>query len=245
VNETEAIIERIRQVNSRIQHLEVAIDESLKRIKPGQSLLARLHEKVWHPYLREHWWPVDIKGSKLLIERPADQHYEAGQVVSVIGLVGQPYRFRRSLRNVLLMAYDTFPTALLMNIPWLLSNNISVTLVLLGTAKEYDTTHLNPEVEIVHGDEEITWPDQVMTVGWADQVFVVVAQDDEIGRFSRIVTRFGELRADLPKSYLFGVFRPFIPCGTGACYSCMLQMRKGTQLVCTDGPSFDLTQVAT
>ena len=99
MNETEAIIERITQVNQDFQHLEIAVDSSLAKLKPGQSLLVRRDEKVWHPYLREHWWPVNVKGERLIVERPIEYRYDAGQVVNLIGPVGQPYRFRRTLRN--------------------------------------------------------------------------------------------------------------------------------------------------
>jgi hypothetical protein len=244
MNETKAIIERVKKVNRKVQHLELAVDKSLTSIKPGQSLLARLDEDSWHPYLREQWWPVSLSTKKLFIERPVELQYQPGQVVNILGLVGKPYRFRRTLRNVLLIAYETSPTALLMIIPWLLGNQVSVTLVLAGSATEYSTGHINAEVEIVHGDEEMDWPDQVMTIGWADQVFVVVKQDDEMGRFRKVMERFQQRRADIPSNYLFGVFQPTMTCGAGACSACMLQMKEGAHLICTDGPAFDLTQVA-
>jgi hypothetical protein len=244
MDETEAIIERTTQVNQGFQHLELAIDQSLrKKIKPGHSLLVRAEDQEWHPYLREQWWPVSVNRNKLVVERPIGKRYDAGALVNIIGPVGQPYRFRRTLRNVMLLAYDTSPTPLLMTIPWLLGNSIGVTLVLVGSAREYATQHLNPEVEIIHGEEDVTWAEQVMTIGWADQVFAAVGEDDSLGQFKEVLERFRELRADVPRNYLFGVFQPVICCGTGACLSCMLQMRKGTQLICTDGPAFDLTQV--
>jgi hypothetical protein len=242
MKQTEAIIERIRRINTDYQHLELAYDAAMGKIKPGHSLLARLHDH-YDPYLRVQWWPVGLKAGKLLIERPAAERYEPGQIVNVIGLVGQPYRFRRTLRNVLLVAYDSPPTPLLMTIPWLLGNNISVTIVLLGKAIDYNTQHLPPEVEIIHGDADINWSNAVMTVGWADQVFAVVGHDDESGRFQRLMERFRELRHEVPQQYLFGVFQNIIPCGAGACHACMIKMREGTSLICTEGPAFDLAQV--
>lgn len=246
MKETEAIIERVKRVNVGFQHLELAVDDSLLKIKPGQTLLACLDPDSWHPYLREQWWPVAVVENKLLIERPVREHYEPGQIVSVVGLVGQPYRFRRTLRNVLLVAYDTPPTPLLMTIPWLLANRISVTLVLLGSAKAYTTHHLPSEVEIVQGDSTddlLSWPNQVMTVGWADQVFAVAGGDDEFTGFRKLLERFQERRADIPQNYLFGVFQPTIPCGAGACHACMIPLKKTTPLTCLEGPAFDLTQV--
>jgi len=246
MREYKVAIERVTRVNREYQHLHLAVDENLKRIKPGQSLLARLDEETWHPYLRERWWAVNVRDGKVIVERPMSETYAPGQVINVLGLIGQPYRFRRTLRNVMLLAYDTPPTPLLMTIPWLLTNGIAVTLVLLGTARAYSTEHLSPEVEIVLGSDDVadllTWDNQVMTIGWADQVFSTVAEDDEPARFGEILRRFQELRADVPKNYLFGVFRPVIPCGAGACHACMISTIDGTLLTCTDGPAYDLTQ---
>jgi len=247
MKETEAIIERVKRINTETQHLELAVDEAFHKIKPGQSLLARIDQTSWNPYLRQQWWPVNVtEGKQLVIARPRTEDYQPGQVVSVLGLIGQPYRFRRSLRNVLLIAYDTSPTPLLMTIPWLLGNNISTTMVLLGSANDFTTAHLPTDVEIIRGDSEddtLSWHNQVMTVGWADQVFVVVNADDEVTRFSEIVERFRELRAEIPKNYLFGVFQPTLPCGAGACHACVIRTRKGAPLNCVDGPAFDLTEV--
>ncbi|MBC8097867.1 MAG: hypothetical protein H7Y11_00355, partial [Armatimonadetes bacterium] len=206
MKETNAIIERIRRVNTDFQRLELSVDETLLKIKPGQSMMARLTES-WNPYLRQQWWPVNLSRGKLVVERPANEMYEPGQVVPVLGLVGQPFRFRGTgaLRNVLLIAYDTPPTPLLMTIPWLLGNKISVTLVLVGSAVSYDTQHLPPEVEIELGDipqlpadtknpqpstpsdADFSWRNQIMTLGWADQVFVTVGPDDELNRFSKVL----------------------------------------------------------
>lgn len=244
MKETRAIIERVKRVNAGFQRLELSVDESLLKIKPGQSIMARLSDG-WDPYLLQQWWPVNLTRGKLVIERPDTETYEPGQIIPILGLVGQPFRFRGStgLRNVLLVAYDTPPTALLMTIPWLLGNKISVTLALLGSAASYDTQYLPPEVEIELGGEGFDWQNQVMTLGWADQVFVTVGPDDEINRFNKVLERFRELRHDVPRNYLFGVFQALLPCGAGACHSCMVRTTQGTALVCTEGPAFDLTQV--
>ncbi len=247
MKETQALIERVRRVNETHQHLFVTVDSSLTNIKPGQSLLAKLGEG-WNPYLREQWFPVDQQKNMLIIERPAGIHYEPGTIVSLIGAVGDPFRFRRTLRGVLLVAYSAEPTPLLMTIPALLSNRVNVTLLLLGT--NYNTEHLPPEVEVIQGEvsegaptDKLNWSNRVTTVGWADQVFVTVGQDDEMRYFREIWTLFSELRADIPANYLFGVFRPLLPCGVGACSCCEVKLRGGTALMCADGPAIDLTKV--
>ena len=248
MKETQALIERVRRVNETHQQLHVTVEPSLSGLKPGQSVLARLGE-AWNPYLREHWWPVGLQKNTLIVERPGGLHYEPGTVVSLIGVIGQPFRFRRTLRSVLLMAYCAEPTPLLLTIPSLLANKVNVTLLLIGT--EYDTHHLAAEVEVIRGDlgdgepqEKINWPNRVTTVGWADQVFVTVSKNDEMNAFREIWSLFSTLRADIPANYLFGVFRPLLPCGVGACSSCSIKLRgSAAVLMCTDGPAVDLTRV--
>lgn len=245
-----AYIERLTQVNARYQYLDLAVDdESIKQIRPGQSLLVRLEDRdplkeQWDPYLREHWWPVGLTEQGMLrVERPRDQDYQLRQFLSLIGPVGKPYRFRRSLRNVLLIAYNTEPTPLTIMAPLLKRNGVSTTMVLLGIAREYDTAHLPEEIEVIHGDERLSWEEQVMTLGWADQVFVVVGHGDEPQRFTEVVEMIQEKRFDIPKNYLFGVFQPVMPCGTGACFACMVRTKDGPVPACQEGPAFDLTQV--
>ncbi|TVR21485.1 MAG: hypothetical protein EA396_08005 [Anaerolineaceae bacterium] len=242
MKETRALIERIIEVNSAIQHLHLSFEGSPGRIKPGLSLLVGVAD-IAHPYLRESWWPVSIKDDFIVVERPAKERYEIGQVVNALGYIGKPYLFRRNLRNVLLVAHDTPPTPLLLTIPWLLGNKISVTLVLTGTARTYNTEHLDRRVEIIRGDEGFTWPDQVMNAGWADQVFVTTGGADENAAFRMVYDHFETLRASVQPNYLFGVFRPILPCGVGACGACWLASKRGAAMICTDGPAFDLTQM--
>lgn len=244
MRETQGIIERVRRVSSTHQHLTVSIDESLSGIKPGQSLLAQVAGSN-DSYLREQWYPVIIQTKSLLIERPNSERYEPGTVVSLIGAVGQPFKFRRTLRSVLLMAYDTEPTPLIAAIPPLMANNVSVTLLLLGTARDYDAQYLPPEVEVIRGEGDgLTWANQVMTVGWADQVFITVSPDQEILHFYDIWTLFHKLRADMPPNYLWGVFRPPLPCGVGACCACMVRLKGNNAIyACIDGPAVDLSRV--
>jgi hypothetical protein len=239
---TNALIERMYEVNTGYQQLEISLEDDIGRIKPGQTVLVQTTPNM-HPYLLDHWWPVNIKRGFWIIERPINETYQIGQVLTVLGLVGQPYRFRRNLRNVLLVAYNTPPTALLMTIPWLLGNNISVTMVLTGTSRHYTTKHIDERVEIILGEDDFAWPNQVMNAGWADQVFVTVSEEDEREHFVEVYQRFEDIRATIAPNYLFGVFRPTLPCGSGACGACWAETRKGDKLVCVDGPAFDLTQI--
>jgi hypothetical protein len=243
MKDTQAIIERVSRVNATHQHLYLAVDAALLSMKAGQSVLARVGDR-WSPYLRQQWFPVNITKGALLVERPVSEVYTPGQVVSLLGIVGQPFRFRRSLRTVLLLAVETPPTPLLLTIPALIANSVGVTLVLLGKAGEYETAHLPPEVEIIRGDADLQWQNRLTTVGWADQVFAAVPPEQESVMMARVYALFKELRSDVQSAYLFGVFCPPLPCGTGGCGACLLRLKGESQLICSEGPAFDLTQVS-
>ena len=247
MKESQAYIERITRVNREYQRLDLAVDKSLSSLRAGQALLARRMDKdyeaeQWHPYLRELWFPVEILASNMLVvEQPARAHFTPGQLLSIIGPVGQPFRFRQKLRNILLIAYDSTPAALMMMLAPLLERQVSITLVLMGTARQYETSHLPGEIEIIQAEDDLSWSDMVMTLGWADQVFAAVGPGDELARLGDVLRVLRERRNDLPANYAFGVLQRQLPCGVGACHACMLNLRGAQKLQCVDGPAFDLT----
>jgi hypothetical protein len=250
MKETIATIERVRLINARYQQIELGgADESLKKMKPGQSMLAHLIDHnpeivSWQPYLRERWWSVGVTVTgTLVVERPTTQRYEPGQFVSLIGPVGEHYKFRKSLRSVLLIAYDTEPTPLTSMSAMLQRSQVNTTLVLLGTARQYETTHLAPEIEVIRGDDDMSWRKQILDVGNADMVFVVAGQDDELYRFAEVFNIFKEKRTEVNANYIFGVVQSSVPCGVGACGACGIKLKDSVAYACTQGPAFDLTQV--
>ena len=246
MKETQAYVERIRRVSRDYQRLELAVDKSLSQMRAGQAVLSRRIDKDyeiqhWDPYLRELWFPVDIHDSNIVVELSSREDYAPGQLLSLMGPVGKPFRFRRKLRNILLIAYQTAPGPLLLMLPVLQSNQVSVTMVMMGSSRDYDTSHLPEEVEILHAEDDLNWPDMVMTLGWADQVFALVGQGNELAYFAQLMELVYERRNDVPENYIFGVFQRRLPCAVGACCACMLRTRDSSALQCLDGPAFDLT----
>jgi NAD(P)H-flavin reductase len=246
MRETQANIERVTRLNAHVQRLHLSIEEPLNALKPGQTVLARRvyapQPEQWQPYLREHWWPVMVKPGEMTVDRPIYPAYDPGQTYSLLGPVGKPFAYKRTIRQVLMVAFDTLPSSLLMATSWLLSNKVNTTLVLSGKAADYPVTELPKELEVIPADDRLQWPNRVMTVGWADQVFVAVGQDDEIGRFKTVLETFKALRAEIPKQYLFGVSQIIQPCGVGACQACTISLHGGEYaLACLDGPALDLT----
>ena len=247
MKDTQAYIERIRRVSRDFQRLELAVDKSLSSMLAGQAVLVRRIEKDyeiqhWNPYLRELWFPVEILNSNIIVvEVPAAISYQPGQLLSLMGPIGKAFKFRRKLRNILLVAYDSAPTSLLMMLPTLLANDASVTMVMMGSARQYDSSHLPEEIEIVQAEDDLSWQDMVMTLGWADQVFVAVGPGKELRNFADVLRLARQRRNDVPANFIFGVFQRQLPCAVGACYACMLRSKDGSKLQCVDGPAFDLT----
>lgn len=247
MKESQAIVQRQRLLGGGYYQLELAITDVLTGIKPGQCVLARpktmRRQRVWHPYMRDVWYPSRISRKLMTVELANGGHFEQTEVIDLVGPVGKPYEYRNALRNVMLLAYNTPPLPLLMPIPALVANSVSVTLVLLGSATAYPTSHLPPEVEVIRGDDHanpLSWQNQVTTIGWADQVFAVVPPSDETAYFAQLWDVFKQRRAELGKNYLFGVFQAVTPCGVGACDACLVRTKQGAKHACVDGPALDL-----
>src|ERR1700712_3389992 len=72
MKESQAIIERVRQINPTHQQLHLTVEPSLSNLRPGQTGPARSGGR-WDPYLREQWWPVGIGNNRLVVERPVSE----------------------------------------------------------------------------------------------------------------------------------------------------------------------------
>ncbi|MBN2472498.1 MAG: hypothetical protein JXN59_17355 [Anaerolineae bacterium] len=243
IRETQATIERVRRVSPTLQRIDLGVEEHLARLKPGQSLLARISDERWDPYLPEVWTPVAVDKLTITIERPARDQYLPGQVVSLLGPVGAPFPMRYNLRSLLLLALDAYPTPLVLLANMAVRSGIEVTLVLSGMAAEYPLEALPPELEVVTGSLEEGWPNQVTTIGWADQIISVANPRYRHELYPQLMARVHEMRAEIPKRFMLGLFEQPIPCGTGACQGCGVSCHGKHHLICVDGPALDLEDV--
>lgn len=251
MQQTTAFIERVRRSGVHSQQLTLSVPPALARIQPGQSLLTAARPAAWAPYLLERWWPIHTDRQALVVERPlapgpGARNFAPGQSLTLIGPIGRPLPFRKRLRNALLIAEDCPPQALRLAIDRLLARKASVTLVLLGTAAATDARAFDPRLEICRGapteEDRRHWPGQVLSIGWADQVFITTAAAGQKARFAAWRRRFGELRNGVPPNYLWGLFTPPWPCGAGACATCDIATREGALYSCRQGPALDLTR---
>lgn len=241
--EAQAIIERVRRIAATVQRLDLAVAAPHRTIGPGQLFLARTHD-VYAPYLREPWIPVSSNGNHLIIERPANRLYTPGQIVSLIGPVGRPLDPPPSVRNLLLIAYEASPVALLLLATAILNRKGAVAMALIGRAADYPVEALPPEVEVVRAPSEEAWTDRHRMLSWANQVVAVALPHDTATLYTRLVDRIRAVRLELPPDFAFGMFHAPMPCGVGACQACVVTLSDGVDApACVDGPAFDLSLV--
>lgn len=244
MRETQALVERVRHIGTGIQQIDLSIDQALAQLKPGQSVFARLENAGWETVLREQWLPVNLQRNTLTVEMSPADTFSPGQVVSLLSPVGRAFPARPSRSHVLLIVDDTLPTPLVWLARTLIAERLEVTMVLGGAAVRYPLELLPPEVEILRSDAGWTWPEQVETLNWADQVFVLAPAATQMAVYGELYETVRQIRQQLiPENYLCGVFFQRLACGTGACQACQLPSRKGELLACVDGPAIDLRQL--
>jgi len=239
MQESQAIIERVRRVSATIQRLDLAVDKAHRNVGPGQLFLARTVASL-DPYLREPWTPVRREKSRIVVERPAGQAYAVGQVLSLLGPIGKPIPLRENARTVLLIAYEATPAALLLLAETALARGAAVTLALMGAALHYPLDALPEELEIVRGDEGGQWPAQPQTLRWAEQIFVVAPPPFDIPYYAQLLETLRETRVEVPEHHVYGLFQPPMPCGVGACQACLVRRDAEEVPACIEGPAFDL-----
>ena len=239
MQQAQAIIERVRRISATTIRLDVAVDKQQRNVDAGQLFLARTTGSL-DPYLREPWTPVRRDGTCLIVERPATQTFSPGQVVDLLGPVGKPIPLRESVRKLLLMAYDSTPSSLLLLAETALAKGIAVTLALIGTATQYPLELLPQEIEIVRGTDKGDLPDKATTLRWADQIVAVAPPPSDIGYYARLLDAVREMRVQVPSDYVFGLLQPPMPCGVGACQACVVRVGRDEVPACLYGPAFDL-----
>lgn len=245
MRETQSIIERARRVSPGLQQLELSVESSLSQLKPGQSLFVRPQENDRPTgYLREQWLPVDVRAGQITVEISSQHTYQPGRVVSLLAPIGQPIPIRSGIKTLLMLADNALPTPFSWLARCLVQSGVAVTLVLNGRSTEYPLELFPAEVEIMRGDIDWQWPDQVETLTWADQIIALAPGYARREVYANLLRIVGQLRNhDFPENYLCGLFYQRLACGTGACQVCQIPYRGGDRLGCSDGPAFDLRKV--
>ena len=130
MQESQAIIERVKRVSATIQRLDVAVDRLHQSAGAGQTFSP--HDPLARSLSARTLDFVQREASCLVFERSAGTIYTPGQVVSLIGPIGKPIPLRENIRTLLLIAHEFAPMSLLFLAQTALAKGIAVTLVLGG-----------------------------------------------------------------------------------------------------------------
>ena len=168
-----------------------------------------------------------------------------GDTVYCWGPLGHGYSLRSASQQLLLVAGGIGVAPLVWLADQAIASEKSVTLVLGGRTAEqiFPATLLPPEVEIVVTTEDgslgrrgLATEAFVEHLEWCDQAFACGPN----AMFEAMAKEQRRSRIRLPVQALL---EEGMGCGTGICYGCAIQTRRGMRLVCKDGPQFDLREV--
>jgi dihydroorotate dehydrogenase electron transfer subunit len=193
---------------------------------PGQVYLARAATPE-QPFLRVPLYPYSTSGTGIEFCLGSFPHLyadlEPGAALDLIGPVGRGFILPPRATHVLVWCHS--PARLLGLIHHALDRRFAVTLLLPA---DVPLPELPLEVEIQR--EPLT----AELALWADVAALDLPDSLDQAR---------ELRAlclPRPAEFVQALITPPMPCGTGACQACWVELGHGRKLACADGPVFEL-----
>ncbi|MEX2159890.1 MAG: dihydroorotate dehydrogenase electron transfer subunit [Dehalococcoidia bacterium] len=201
---------------------------SIHRFRPGE------HGQEWSIL-----YDVVGRGTAWLASR------KEGDLVYCWGPLGHGYSVGASSRQLLFVAGGIGVAPLVWLADEAIEQGKSITLVLGGRTKEqiFPAALLQPEVEVVVMTEDGSLGKQglateafVEHLEWCDQAFACGPN----AMFRGMADAMRPLRLRRSVQVLM---EERMGCGTGICYGCAVETRRGMRLVCKDGPNFELRDV--
>ena len=171
-----------------------------------------------------------------------------GDLVFCWGPLGHGFAVRRASRQLLLVAGGIGVAPLVSLTDEAIAQGRSVTLILGGRKADqiFPAPLLPPEVEVVVTTEDgslgrrgLATEAFVEHLEWCDQAFAC-GPNAMFQAMAEAMRRCRPPQADRPVQVLL---EEQMACGTGICYGCAVETRRGMRLVCKDGPMFQLREV--
>lgn len=198
--------------------------------------------RVRHGPSGEEWailYDVVGRGTRWLAAR------QPGDLVYCWGPLGHGFEVASTSRHLLLVAGGVGVAPLVWLADQAVAKGQSVTMVLGGRSGDqvYPAALLPREVEVTAYTEDGSLGRQgLATAGllehleWCDEVFACGPN----AMFRAMADVLRPLHVRRPVQVLL---EERMGCGTGICYGCAVEARKGMRLVCKDGPRFQLREV--
>jgi len=168
-----------------------------------------------------------------------------GDTVFCWGPLGRGYEPASTSRHLLLVAGGIGVAPLVWLADEAVARGPSVTLVLGGRSADqiFPASKLPPEVEVVVTTEDGSLGREALAteafadyLDWCDEAFACGPN----AMFRALAETMRSVKARRP---LQALLEENMGCGTGICYGCAIETRRGMRLVCKDGPMFDLREL--
>jgi len=195
--------------------------EARHRPTPGQVYLAAPHGTA--PAYATTLYPLLVEAESLLMLPAQDIAWPIGTSLDVLGPIGNGFNPPSTARRWLLASFKQHPDRLLPLIDLGLGKGVTISLLC-----NHQPLNLPPQVELNPEPEE--------ALAWA-QYLVIHTSIEALPAATETLGLSGREAAPCPAQVLIEI--P-MPCGLGVCQACAIRSRKGTKLVCADGPVFDL-----
>jgi dihydroorotate dehydrogenase electron transfer subunit len=191
---------------------------------PGQYLLA--HDPASRDPLAVPVFPAGTCPEGFLAASPLPPGWNPGLALSLRGPLGRGFALPASARRVALAALDVTPAYLLGLIPPAQAQGAALSLV---CGDPPDGLPADVEIRPLAALAEVS--------AWADYLALAVPRASLPGLRERV--RSGD-QLEVPREAQALVVTP-MPCGGLAdCGVCSIEVKRGMELACKDGPVFDL-----
>lgn len=220
---------------------------SLLRTRPGQFLMLRLSDAL-DPFLARPYFFARqrlnaagaLEHGLLVAPRGATgEHLAAvlpGQSLTVLGPLGRAVALPRGVRNLLLCGDVAYAAPLLLLAQDGVARGLSVTMLLADEAA-LPAALLPAEVELQRVTVDRLAEALIALLPWCDAA--LLSLDAE-----RLPRLGGALRAAGNRRLVTAFVWQPLPCGTGLCGACTVELRRGgRRLLCLDGPATPLADL--
>jgi dihydroorotate dehydrogenase electron transfer subunit len=255
-----------RAVTPRLRWLTLHAPDLARGARAGQYLLVRCAEQgCYDPLLRRPLFIAAAEpalGQIGLLYEPSERGLvwlsrgSAGDTLDVIGPLGRPFALDGRTRNVLLVGSGPGLAALLL-LARAGAGRGPVTLIagaddserlpppfLLPSEVEYQMVPglqiADFKLQIEPGTQQSAIYNLQSTIAWADQIFAALPSEQLLALRESI----GRVKYRWERGFAGALLEGPIVCGVGACGVCAVELRRGTRLLCADGPVFDLRDVS-
>jgi dihydroorotate dehydrogenase electron transfer subunit len=252
-----------RAATPRLRWLTLHAPELARGVRAGQYLLVRCTEEgSYDPLLRRALFIAAAEpalGQIGLLYEPNERGLawlargRSGDALDVVGPLGRPFAVDERTRTLLLIGAGAGLPALLLLAREAAAKGRSVTLLagapdvavlpppfLLPGEVEYQSFAGSQiadfRLQIDPANPKSAMYNLQSAIGWADQVCAALPGD----QLPALRDAIRAIKFRWERGFATVLLEGPIVCGVGACGVCAVELRKGTRMLCSDGPVFDL-----